>query len=104
MEEFAIYSCENLIMGFTIKLEKGFQKNQYLRLQIVQYSYQTSVLRSLVVRALERYESRWRCMFFTLVVLVSCFGLECLDFEESSYNQLPGSLSPDYKYLHANHT
>ena len=55
MEEFAIYSCENLIMEFTTKLEKGFQKNQYLRLQIVQYSYQTSVLRSLVVRALERY-------------------------------------------------
>ena len=33
--------------------------------------------------------------------LFSCFGLGCLDFEESSYNQLPGSLSPDYKYLHA---
>ena len=31
--------------------------------------------------------------------LVSCFGLECLDFEDSSYSQLPGSLSPDYKYL-----
>ena len=29
------------------------------------------------------------------------FGLECLDFKESSYSQLPGSLSPDYKYLHA---
>ena len=35
--------------------------------------------------------------------MVSCFGLECLDFEESSYNQLSGSLSPDYKYLHAKH-
>ena len=23
----------------------------------------------------------------------SCFGLECLDFEESSYSQLPGNLS-----------
>ena len=23
--------------------------------------------------------------------LSSCFGLECLDFEESSYSQLPGS-------------
>ena len=33
--------------------------------------------------------------------LVSCFGLECLDFEESSYSQLPGSLSADCKYLHA---
>ena len=31
--------------------------------------------------------------------MVSCFGLE--DFEEYSYSQLPGSLSPDYKYLHA---
>ena len=29
------------------------------------------------------------------------FGLKCLGFEESSYNQLPGRLSPDYKYLHA---
>ena len=27
----------------------------------------------------------------TKPVLISCFGLECLDFEESSYNQLPGS-------------
>ena len=35
--------------------------------------------------------------------LVSCFGLECLDFEQRSYNQLPGTLSPDYKYLHARH-
>ena len=34
------------------------------------------------------------------VGLVSCFGLECLDFDESSYNQLPGSLSSDYKYMH----
>ena len=33
--------------------------------------------------------------------LISCFGLDCLDFEESSYSQMPGSLSPDYKYLHA---
>ena len=33
--------------------------------------------------------------------MVSRFDLECLDFEESSYNQLPGTLSPDYKYLHA---
>ena len=33
--------------------------------------------------------------------LVSCFGFECLDFKESSYGQLPGSLSPDYKCLHA---
>ena len=23
------------------------------------------------------------------------------DFEESSWSQLPGNLSPDYKYLHA---
>ena len=29
-------------------------------------------------------------------VLVSCF-------EESSYSQLPGSLSSDYKYLHTRH-
>ena len=29
------------------------------------------------------------------------FGLECLDFEESSYSQLSGSLRLDYKYLHA---
>ena len=33
--------------------------------------------------------------------MTNCFGLECLDIEESSYSQLPGSLSPDYKYLHA---
>ena len=32
--------------------------------------------------------------------LVSCFDLECLDFEERSYSQLPCCLSPDYKYLH----
>ena len=31
----------------------------------------------------------------------SCFGLQCLDFEENSYSQLPRSLRPDYKYLHA---
>ena len=37
----------------------------------------------------------------TKPVLVSCFGLHCLDIEENSYSQLPGSLSPDYKYLHA---
>ena len=31
--------------------------------------------------------------------LVPCFGLESLDFEEScSYSQLPGKLSPVYKY------
>ena len=29
------------------------------------------------------------------------WSLECLDFEESSYNQLPGSLSQDHKYMHA---
>ena len=33
--------------------------------------------------------------------VLSCFGLECLDFEESLYSQLPGSMNPDYKYLHA---
>ena len=33
--------------------------------------------------------------------LVSCFGLECLDFEESLYSHLPGRLSRDYKYLQA---
>ena len=27
--------------------------------------------------------------------------LECLDFEESSYSQLPGNLSQDNKYMHA---
>ena len=37
----------------------------------------------------------------TKSVFVSCFVLECLDFEESSYSQLPGNVSPDYKYLHA---
>ena len=26
---------------------------------------------------------------------------ECLDFEENSYSQLAGSLSPDYKNFHA---
>ena len=31
----------------------------------------------------------------------SHFPLEGLDFEECSYSQLPLSLSPDYKYLHA---
>ena len=34
------------------------------------------------------------------VCLVSYFALECQDFEEGSHSQLPGSLSPDYKYLH----
>ena len=29
--------------------------------------------------------------------------LECLDFEESSYSQLPGSLSQGYKHMHARH-
>ena len=29
-----------------------------------------------------------------------CFGLECQDFEQTSYSQLPESLSPGYKYLH----
>ena len=28
-------------------------------------------------------------------------SLIAFDFEESSYNQFPGSLSPDCKYLHA---
>ena len=28
------------------------------------------------------------------------FAIECQDCEQSSYSQLPGSLSPDYKYLH----
>ena len=32
--------------------------------------------------------------------MVSCLGLEYLDFKESSYSQLPGILSPDYKCLH----
>ena len=32
---------------------------------------------------------------------VSCFGLECLEFEESSYRQFRGSLSPYYQDLHA---
>ena len=27
------------------------------------------------------------------------FDIECLDLK--AYNQLPGNLSPDYKYLHA---
>ena len=31
------------------------------------------------------------------------FGFECLDFEESLYSQLPGSMSSDYKYLHTMH-
>ena len=31
------------------------------------------------------------------MALVSCFGLECMDFEESSYTQLPGRLKADYK-------
>ena len=35
--------------------------------------------------------------------MVSYFGLECHEFEEISYSQLPGSLSPDYKYLHVKH-
>ena len=30
----------------------------------------------------------------TKPVLSSCFGLECLDFEESLYNQLPGNPKP----------
>ena len=30
-----------------------------------------------------------------------CFGLGCVDFEESLYSQLSGSLSLDYKHLHA---
>ena len=34
-----------------------------------------------------------------ITCLVSYFGLECLNFEESSYSQLPGRLSLDYKYL-----
>ena len=38
-------------------------------------------------------------------ILLSLFGLifwlECLDFEENSNSQLPGSLSPGYKYQHA---
>ena len=29
------------------------------------------------------------------------FWLTCLEFEKCSYSQLPGSLSPHYKYLHA---
>ena len=28
--------------------------------------------------------------------LVSCFGLGCQDFEQSSYSQLPGSLIPEF--------
>ena len=28
------------------------------------------------------------------------WSLECLDFEKSSYSQLPGSLRQDYKYMH----
>ena len=28
------------------------------------------------------------------------WSLECLDSEERSYSQLPGSLSQDYKYMH----
>ena len=31
----------------------------------------------------------------------SVFGLECLDFEKSSYSQ-SGSQSPEYKYVFAN--
>ena len=38
---------------------------------------------------------------YYLAYYASCFGLEYQDFEESSYSQLRGSLSPDYKYLHA---
>ena len=38
--------------------------------------------------------------FYITKSLVSCFDFERLDFEESSYSQLPGSLSADNKYLH----
>ena len=41
------------------------------------------------------------CIYiYIYILLVSCFGFKCLDFEDS-YNQLPGNLSPDYKKLHA---
>ena len=49
-----------------------------------------------------KYNSFHTRLLYITKPLVSCFGLKCLDFEESSYNQLPGSLSTDYKYLHAN--
>ena len=43
--------------------------------------------------------------FYILVItkpLVSCFGLECLDFGEAhNLDRLPGSLGADYKYLQA---
>ena len=44
------------------------------------------------------------CLFMLdLYILLSLFGLMfgLEDFEESSYGQLPGSLGPDYEYLHA---
>ena len=63
------------------KLEKSFQK------PIAAFSNSTDFILDLFL--------------YDYVCLVSCFGLECLDFEESSYSQLPGNLSPDYKYLHA---
>ena len=34
--------------------------------------------------------------YMTKPVWSVCYGLECLNFEGSSYSQLPGSLSPDY--------
>ena len=39
-------------------------------------------------------------MYF-LACLVSYFRLEPQNFEENSSSQLPGSVSADYKYLHA---
>ena len=56
-------------------LEKGFPKKQQLRLHSTVFiiDYMTKPVWS-----------------------HACFALECLDFEESSYSQLPGSLRPDY--------
>ena len=41
--------------------------------------------------------TRHLCNYMTKPV----WSLECLDLEERSYSQLQGSLSQDYKYMHA---
>ena len=51
-------------------LEKGFQKNQYLRLQIAKYSN---------TRHLHNYMTK------------PVWSIGCLHLEESSYTQLPGA-------------
>ena len=47
-----------------------------------------------------KYNSIYTRLLCITKPLLSCFGLECLDIDESSYSQLPGSLSPDYNYMH----